>query len=106
MKRILFTLFILFVFTAPAFSVITTEETSSQEYLESHGYSSEMARLINLQNAQINGCKSKYISNEPDWYSIKPIYYIRQLFMYIDPGLDNGKFMQENIEYTNKWDDL
>lgn len=107
MKKFIALLFLLSIVTLPCFAVLTTEETTSQNYLENHAYSKEMARIVDLQKAQINGTKTKYVSNEPDWYTNnKLVKFVRKTFMYFDCGLDDGKFMQDNINYTNRWDDL
>lgn len=107
MKKILFTIFIMFMVNLPSLAIITPEEASSEDYIQNHGHSGEMSRLIDLQNAQINYKKSNYKGKDPDWYtSNKKVNFIRQVFMYFDCGLDDGKFMKGNTEYTTKWDDL
>ncbi len=108
MKKYLFILLLALISTnLPSYAFITTDESTSQEYIQNHGYSDEMSRLIDLQNAQINGAKSKYKGKDPDWYtSNKTVNFVRRAFMYFDCGLDDGKFMQNNIDFTNKYDDL
>lgn len=107
MKKNLTILFIFIAFSTPTWAVITPEEAASKQYIKNHGYSNEMSRLINLQDAQVNGTKTKYVNNESEWYkNDKKINFIRKVFMYFDCGLDDGKFMQNNIDYTNRWDDL
>lgn len=106
MKKILSILCLYLIVVMPAFSAITTEESTSQQYIESHGYSSEMARLIDLQNAHVNGAEPKYKNNDPNWYSDKKVNFVRKVFMYFDPGLDDGKFGKNTIKYTNRYDDL
>lgn len=107
MKKIL-SLFILYLVCAiPTFAVISTDDTTSDEYITNHGYSSEMARLIDLQNKQINGEPSNYKRNEPEWwYTNKPVNFIRNTFIYLDPVLDDGKFMQHDIKYSNGFNNL
>lgn len=107
MKKFLIVLFVFVAANLPGFAYITTEEAISEEYIQNHGYSDEMSRLIDLQNAQINGEKSKYVGKDPEWYnSNKPVKFIRKVMMYFDCGLDDGKFMQNNIDYTTRYDDL
>lgn len=107
MKKLLFTFFVYLAFVIPiSAGVLTTEESSSEPYIVNHGYSEEMARLIDLQNKQINGEEFKFKSRDPQWYSDKRINFIRNVFMYFDPGLDDGKFMQHNTKFTNSWSDL
>lgn len=107
MKKFLSILFVLTMVNLPCFSAITPEEATSIEYLNNRGYSQETSRLVDLQKRQINGQPVSYKSNDPDWYhSNKPVNFVRKLFMYLDCGLDDQKFGQNNIEYTTKWDEL
>ena len=107
MKKILSVLFILSVFVLPSSAIITPEEATSETYIQNHGHSDEVSRLIDLQKAQINGGKTEYKSKDPSWYNdCLPVKFVRRVFMYFDPGLDDGNFMQNNIDYTNRWDDL
>ena len=106
MKKILLILVAIFSVNLPSLAYITPEQALSEEYIQNHGYSDETSRLIDLQNAQINGAKSIYKSKDPAYYADKKVNFIRKVFMYIDPGLDDGKFMQNNIEYSTKWNDL
>lgn len=114
MKKFLFVLIIFAAFSLPTLAVITPEEMASDQYLKNHGHSNEMSRLIDLQNAQFNNTKPTYkppqeywqTVNYPKWCTPKKISFIRRVFMYFDCGLDDGKFMQNNIDYTNRWDDL
>lgn len=106
MKRILSLIFVYIAFVLPSLAFVTPDEVRSEKYVINHGHSNEMARLIDLQETQINGTKSDYESKDPLWYSDKKVNFVRRIFMYFDPVLDDGKFMQHNIDYTNRWDDL
>lgn len=106
MKKVLFVLFVFTTLTLPASAIITPEDAKSETYLKNHGYSNEMSKLIDLQDSQINGTKFNYKSKDPEWYSEKKVNFIRKVFMYFDCGLDDGKFMQHNIDYTTRYDDL
>lgn len=106
MKNFLSVLFVFAAFSLPVFAVITPEEATSVKYIQNHGYSGEMSRLIDLQNVQINGAKTRYVSKEPALYSDIKVNFIRRAFMYFDCGLDDGKFMQRDINYSTRWNDL
>lgn len=114
MRKKLFVLIIFAAFSLPTFAVITPEEATSNQYLQNHGHSNEMSRLIDLQNAQVNNKEATYkpsqeywqTVNYPKWCTPKKISFIRKVFTYFDGGLDDGKFMRNNINYTNRWDDL
>lgn len=104
MKRNLFILLVLVAVNIPAFAVISTEATTSENYMKKHGYSDQMVELVDLQKAQINGYDSTYERNEPSWYKTdKRASFIRKVFMYIDPGLDDGEFMQNNIDFSTNY---
>lgn len=105
MKKIMAILFVYCVLILPSFAVITTEDTNSPDYIQNHGYSPEMSRLMDLQSAQINGTKPKFKNTDPAWYSYTPVAWVRKVFMYFDCGLDNQSFMQRQIKYGTS-DDL
>lgn len=100
MKKTLAILFVYCALMLPSFATITGDEATSPEYLENHGYSQEMIRLIDLQHAQFDGQKSTYKKREPAYYSYFPVKWIRKAFIYLDCGLDDGKFMQHDIKYS------
>ena len=106
MKKILSVLCLYMAFIMPVSAVITTEESTSEQYIQNHGYSPEMSRLIDLQDAHINGSEPQHLSTNPSWYSDKKVNFIRRAFMYFDPGLDDEKFGSNKIQYTNRYDDL
>ena len=106
MKKLLAIVFILIVAKMPV-SALTTDEAVSVNYIKKRGHSDEMARLMDLQKSYINGTEPEYRSSEPEWYKTdKKVNFIRKVFMYFDPGLDNGKFMHDSIDYTTRWDDI
>jgi len=85
-------------------ATITTEEQFSEEYIINHGYSEEMSRLMNLQHDQILGIPptmSENVNLYRPWQN-----GVRKFLMYLDPGLDDEKFMQHDIKYTVRWDSL
>jgi hypothetical protein len=113
MKKSLIVLIALISINLPGFAILTTEDSTSIKYIEHHGYSDETARLIDLQKSQINGTEPTYTTPPawyddklPNWCDEKKVSFIRKVFMYFDCGLDNGKFMQNNIDYTSRYDDL
>jgi len=106
MKKFLSILFLFTVAVLPAYSVLTTDQAISADYLEKHGHSDEMSRLVDLQRSQINGTPATFVSSDPEWYSQQPYKFVRQVFMFWDKGLDDGKFAQNKIKYTERYDDL
>lgn len=107
MKKVLFILTAFLLLTAPSFAELTTDDAISPAYIINHGYSKECARIINLQHAQINGTKSQYDPNTPHKYeNNKAVKFVKDLFIYIDPAIDNGKFGKDNIDYSTRYDDM
>lgn len=105
-------LFLLISSNLACFAVINTDDAISEKYIINHGYSGEMARLIDLQQAQINGTSTKYKQKETwynnqllKWVPEKQVNFVRNKFLYYDAGLDDGKFMQHETRYTNSWHD-
>lgn len=108
MKRILSLLFVFMSFGLPSLAVITPEDAMSETYIRNHGHSGEMAQLIDMQHAEINGStKTNYKSTDPDWYtSNKAVSLIRKVFVYFDCGLDDKQFFTHDIKFTPQYDDL
>ena len=107
MKKILFIFAAILLLNLPAFSEMTPEDAISETYIHNHGYSDEMARLINLQNCQVNGVTSQFKSKEPAWYtSDKRVKFIRNVFTYLDPGEDDGQFLKQDYHPGQNWSDL
>lgn len=107
MKKVLLILTALLIFSTPSFAELTTDEAISPSYILNHGYSKETARIMSLQHAQVNGTSPKYKGSDPEWYeSNKAVKLVRDVFIYFDPGLDNGRFGTDDIDYTNKYDDI
>ena len=113
MKKNMVALFALIMVSTPCFATLTTENSTTQEYIQGHGYSMETARLIDLQKAHINNTTTTYIeqpawyeSKLPSWATEKRVSFVRNVFKYFDCGLDDNKFMEHNIDYTPRYDDL
>ena len=107
MKKFLSVICLYLVAALPVSAVITPDDATSQGYIENHGHSSEMARLIDLQNAQINGEKSVYVSKEPSWHTSNKFFRaVRNVFIYFDPALDDGKFQQHDTRFGEGFSDL
>lgn len=105
MKKFLSLICVLLIFN-PSFAYLSVNETSSQKYIHRHGYSSEMSKLVDLQKSQINGVEPEYKSPEPEIYLTPVSRALRKIFIYLDCGLDDGLFMQHNIDFTTRYDDL
>lgn len=110
--KLFFCLFFLISSNLACFAVLNSDDAISEKYMRNHGYSPEALKLIDLQQARINGTETKYKETEtwcntksPKWIPEKQMNFVRKTFMYLDTGLDDGKFMQHDIKYTNSWND-
>lgn len=106
MKKVLLIYILFLAANLSAFAVVTPEEVTSRQYLDNHGHSDEMSRLIDLQHSQINGVPATFDRKEPAYYAEKKVNFVRKVFMYLDGGLDDQKFMEHEIKYTNRYDCL
>lgn len=107
MKKLLLVLLMPTMISLPVLAVMTTDDAKSVDYIQHHGYSPETSRLIDLENSQINNVNTTYKSDDPDWYtSNKKANWIRKLFIYVDPALEDGNFGNNKIQYTTKWNEL
>ncbi len=97
---------LLAIVVLPASAQLSAEDASSREYLINHGYSSATADIVELNKGATNG--EKIVLPVDRKYDNKPIVYkwIDKFFIYMDPALDNGKFMREDIKFHPSLDDL
>ena len=94
-----------FLLTTPVCAV-TVEESSSPEYLRNRGYSNSMIDMTEYSKASANG--EKYISQQDveHYYDSKLTKFIKRFFNYIDPAVDDGKFMNHDIKLSPSVNDL
>ncbi len=62
MNKFLSILIVFLGVAMPTFAYITTDEALSEKYIQTHGYSSEISHLMDLQNAQINPSDNEKIN--------------------------------------------
>ncbi len=94
-----------FLLSTPVCAV-TVEESSSPEYLRNRGYSSSMVDMTEYSKASVNG--QKYISQDDveHYYETKFKKGLKRFFKYVDPAIDDGKFMNHDIKLSPSVDDL
>ena len=85
---------------------LTIDETTSYDYLRKHGHSDALIDAVHFEKAVING--EEYISmdkqkHQNDFFLVK---WVRRLFTYFDPALDDGTFNDHNIKITPQVNDL
>ena len=89
-----------------ASAIVTVEEFSSPTSLRNHGYSNSMADMVQYTKASANS--QDYIIQEEAKHlnDCKFVKFIRKVFTYADPSLDDGKFMNHDIKLSPSIDDL
>lgn len=104
--KLLLTALILTFAAMPSFAEITPEEASSASYLYTHGHSTATVDIVQKTKANING--EEYISAEEARHANRSgfVKWVRNVLIYLDPALDDGKFMQHEIKTSPSYEDL
>lgn len=82
---------------------LTTESASSREYLINRGHSGATADIIEKRKSQMRGDPPQ--EKETIWISA-PFRALRKFGTYLDPGLEDNSFMNHDIKFTPRYDDL
>lgn len=88
----------LLVSTSAGICAMSNGEMTNETYMKNQGYSDETIRLINLQ------IYKPFEEQEKQGTPIGRAW--RKINAFLDPGYDNGQFGQQNIDFTNRWDEL
>lgn len=106
MKKRLLIIGLTALFALPAFAELTVEDTVNPNYMKNHGYSSALINAAQKSVAQTNGEPlSEPIEDER--YNQPFIKFVRSVFMYLDPALDDHSFMNDhNIHTSPSYEDL
>jgi len=105
MKRIfLITFLALLTGSNLVFAELTTDDVASPAYLKNHGHSDAIIWAVEKSIANVSGEPLEEPVNEK--YQQPVIKKIRQFFMYIDPALDDHKFMNHDINPSTRYSDL
>ena len=100
-KRFLITS-LLILFALPSFAELTVEDTVSPDYMQNNGYSQATIDATRKFVAQSNG----EALEEQEEYKNPAVKFVRRLFMYIDPSLDDHTFMNHDVNTSPRFDDL
>ena len=90
----------------PVMATISVEETTDPVYLSGHGHSKDAVDVVQMSKANLFG--ETYVPSEQAKYanSIAPVRWIRKIFTYLDPALENNEFMQHDIKSSPSASDL
>lgn len=82
----------------------TVADTHSREYLEYNGYSSSAIELVERSHARAKGeafngyIEGSLYRNQGGWFG--------KFLRYLDPAADTDTFMNHDINYHSRFDDL
>ncbi|MBE7710203.1 MAG: hypothetical protein E7Z93_07145 [Cyanobacteria bacterium SIG32] len=89
-----------------ASKTLTPEHSTSEEYLKNYGHSDAMIEMIHKTKAKANG--EVYVSKQDqsldDDFCL--VRWIKKALMYIDPAVDDNKFMNHDIKINPGAHDL
>ena len=104
--KLLLTVLIFTFMITPVFAETVVDETTSPEYLYTHGHSEAVIDIVQMTKAGING--EEYITANEAKHANDPkfVKWIRNIFIYLDPALDDGKFMHHDIKTSPGYEDL
>ena len=90
----------------PVLAELTIDDSVSKDYLKNHGHSRDAVWATQKTIAATNGEElSRPVENEK--YNLPVIKQVMWFFRYIDPGLDNGSFMNNHdIDMNSGFNDL
>lgn len=89
-----------------AHAELTVQDVTSKEYLKNQGYSSATINAIQHSKSVANG--EEYTQPAKNEYSNNPaIKFVRRIFTYLDPALDDNTFYNKHdIQTSPSFDDL
>lgn len=100
MKKHLFITSLLILFGLPAFAELTVEDTITPEFLKNSGYSDSLVNTTQKIRAQANGEPlTEPVENRA--YQNPAVKFVRRVFMYLDPSLDDHSFMNDHQIHTS-----
>ncbi len=106
MKKRFLTIGLLILFALPSFAELTVEDTVSEDYMRNNGYSQATINAARKSVAKANG-EPLTEPVEDERYNQPFIKFIRRVFMYTDPALDDHSFMNDHdIKTSPSIDDL
>ena len=106
MERRFLILSLLLLLAMPSFAELTVDDTVSKDYLMNHGYSTASVNAIKKSVAEVNG-EALQEPVERKYYKNPCVKFVRRIFMYVDPSLDDHSFMNDHeIKFTPRYDDL
>ncbi len=90
----------------PVSAAITPQEATSADYLESHGHSGALVEMVQQSKAGYNG--EVYVTQDELKHANDSAFvkFVRRIFIYLDPALDNEPLLKHETKMTPSIDDL
>lgn len=104
-KFILTALIVSFI-SLQANAIVTPDEITSEENLRNSGYSDNIIHMVQKTKANAKGEAYKTHDQEQLEKDFFLVRWVKRVFMYIDPALDNGDFLNHNIKSNPSPNDL
>ena len=90
----------------PAFAELTVDDAISRDYLKNHGHSTATINVVQKEVASING-EPLEEPLEYKYYSNPVARFVRKVFMYFDPAMDDHSFLNDHdIKTSPSYTDL
>lgn len=104
--KFLLTLAILSLMAIPANAELTVDDVTSRDYLRNYGYSHSTIDILELKKGAVNG-EDVILPRDDEW-SRKSAFrrWFHKWASYIDPALDEGKFLREDTVFYPSTNDL
>lgn len=98
-KRFLIT-GLLILLALPSFAELTVEDTVSADYMKNKGYSQALVNTTQKVIARNNG-EPLEEPVEYEMYRNPVVKFVRRVFTYIDPSLDDHSFVNDHQIHTS-----
>ena len=98
MKKLLFSLTALLINTSISYAYMEASNMTNIDAVRKQGFSESTVRVLDTTKSHHQGDDSRYTRR----FKLKtsPYYYLRS---YVDPGADDGKFGEHQINFSNSW---
>ena len=90
----------------PAYSAVSVERSTSNEYIINSGYSKAIAESIDISKARSAG-REYYTPDEQAYRNSSPIVkFLRKFYMYTDPAAEDYSMYHHDTKVTPHYTDF
>lgn len=105
MKKSFLIISLIVLFGLPSIAEVAVDSLTNREFLQNEGYSTAVINAVEKSKAASNG-KEYNVQPEKEYYTNPFVKFVRRVVMYLDPGLDDGSFMNHDIHTAPNYEDL